>query len=172
MTNGPAITSVSLFARATVLPAAKAAHVLRSPALPTIAATTTSTAASVANCSSASGPAIQRVSAGSSDQSASAAAVASATASVRGRRRWACSSKSWQFVEAAKATAFRAPPEAAMISTVLRPMLPVDPSTATFVGRLVMERGKPWFARRSAGLGAVRRLPKKRNAGSGNLVDR
>ncbi len=59
-----------------------------------------------------------------------------------------------------------------MISTVLRPMLPVDPSTATFVGRLVMERGKPWFARRSAGLGAVRRLPKKRNAGSGNLVDR
>ena len=43
ITSGPAMTSVSLLARATVLPASSAAQVPASPALPTIAATTIST---------------------------------------------------------------------------------------------------------------------------------
>ena len=43
ITSGPATTSVSLLARATRLPAATAAQVLRNPALPTMAVTTKST---------------------------------------------------------------------------------------------------------------------------------
>ena len=52
----PAITNVSLFAKATFLPASTAAKVLGKPALPTIAATTTSTSVAVAISGKASGP--------------------------------------------------------------------------------------------------------------------
>ncbi len=47
MTSGPATTSVSLFARATVLPASRAAQVPSSPAAPTIAVRTRSVDGSV-----------------------------------------------------------------------------------------------------------------------------
>ena len=56
MTSGPAMTSVSLLAKATRLPASSAAQVLRSPALPTIAATTMSTSGTLATVRAASGP--------------------------------------------------------------------------------------------------------------------
>ena len=57
-TSGPATTMVSLFAKATRLPALIAAKVLSRPALPTIAATTTSTSSEVAASINASGPTV------------------------------------------------------------------------------------------------------------------
>ena len=46
MTSGPATTSVSLLASATILPASSAAHVPRSPTAPTIAESTRSVSGS------------------------------------------------------------------------------------------------------------------------------
>ncbi len=85
VTKGPATTMVSLFARATVLPASTAAQVPRRPALPTIAATTVSISGRLAIVSRASGPMTSSHASGSDDQSCWAAARASAATTQRGR---------------------------------------------------------------------------------------
>ena len=56
MTRGPATTSVSLLARATILPASRAAQVPCRPAAPTIALRTRSVSGSLAIRANPSGP--------------------------------------------------------------------------------------------------------------------
>ena len=61
------------------------------------------------------------------------AAWVSVTRILSGRQRRACASRMWVFEWADKATARSRPSEAAITSSVLRPMLPVEPNTAMFV---------------------------------------
>ena len=132
MTSGPAITSVSLLAKATVLPASTAAHVLRRPAAPTMAETTRSTSGDRTRSSSASGPMASRVPAGRSATARPAAAAASATTTQLGRQARACSTRACVLRLAASRNGTNRPCDAAITSNVLTPTLPVEPSTATF----------------------------------------
>ena len=77
VTSGPPTTSVSLLARATVLPASRAAQVPCSPAAPTTADTTTSTSAAAASRQAPSTPASSSVSRGKHDRSAARKAAGS-----------------------------------------------------------------------------------------------
>ena len=131
ITSGPAITSVSLLASATVLPASRADQVLRSPAAPTMAETTRSTSAACTRSSSASGPTASRVPGGRPDGSTAAAASGSTTTTHRGRQARACATRASTLRLAASRNGTKRPPEAAITSSVLLPMLPVEPSTAT-----------------------------------------
>ena len=86
--RGPAITSDSLLASSSRLPARAAASVERSPAAPTMAAITQSTSGRSASSSSAALPASTRVPSAAPSRSArsSAAACSSASAAYAGRK--------------------------------------------------------------------------------------
>ena len=106
-----------------------------------MAETTTSTWGSAAICCRASSPTKSLVGSPSRSQSCWAAACGSVAAIQAGRNVWACSSSSVRFRRAAKATARNVPPEAAITSRALRPMLPVEPRTAMLVTRSVIRPG-------------------------------
>ena len=133
VTSGPATTRLSLLAKATVLPASRAAQVPCRPALPTMADTTMSTSGSAHHAGNASGPTSNSVSWGRPDQSCRAAAAGSVATIQRGLTARACSSSSARLRWAVRATARSRPSEAAITSSVLRPMLPVEPRMATLV---------------------------------------
>ena len=81
-----------------------------------------------------SGPISSSVSCGRPDQSCRAAAVGSVATIQRGLTARACCSNSARLLWAVRATARRRPPEAAITSSVLRPMLPVEPRMADVGG--------------------------------------
>ena len=97
MTSGPATTSVSLLARATVLPASRAAQVPVSPAAPTMAVTTTSTSGAAASSQTASVAArAARSPAGRRTGRRRRTPSRSVRTATRGRNRRHCSASSSQ----------------------------------------------------------------------------
>ena len=119
-TSSPAMTSDSLLASATRLPARSAASVASSPAAPTSAFTTMSTSGWVAASSSTSGPGRER----------RRRSVAASPANA-GRHSATCASSRSPVAAAGE----RHDPEvlalAASTRSVLAPIEPVEPSTAT-----------------------------------------
>src|SRR6185312_15915321 len=130
MTSGPATTSVSLLARATVLPASTAAQVACSPAAPTTADTTTSTSASAANRTAPASPERSCVSRGNFDRSAAANAAASVMTAIGGRNSRHCFASASHLEFAARPTIFNRSGRCLATSSVLVPIDPVEPSTA------------------------------------------
>ena len=134
MTSGPATTSVSLLARADLFAGGHRRPGCRaSPALPTMAVTTTSTSGRVTARSMASGPRSTSMLAGS-DQVRRAAATHRWQRSRPAEIRELAVRASRDWHSADNPTAENRPWPAATTSSVLRPMLPVDPNTATRVG--------------------------------------
>ncbi len=137
ISSGPATTSDSLFASSTRLPERAAASVDGSPAAPTMAAMTASTSGPEAQSLSASGP--QRTSTGepATRKAASRRPAASGDCStaIRGRCRRHCSSRRSSLVAAASATTSKRSGWRPSTSSVLTPMLPVLPNTATRITR-------------------------------------
>jgi hypothetical protein len=106
MKSAPDITSASLLASSTSLPARAAASAAGRPAAPTIAAITASTSASAATRSSASAPALTCVgdpSCASADRRRAAASASASTAWL-GRNSRHCASSSVSLRPAASAT--------------------------------------------------------------------
>ena len=144
VTSGPPTTRLSLLAKATVLPASKAAQVPRRPALPTMAETTMSTSGVGGQPGDSLGPDEQF------DAGRQCRPILPA-----GRRRVGHHDLARAGQPGPAAAAGRCccgpkapppavvPPEAAITSSVLRPMLPVEPNTATLVTRSVTAMGSP-----------------------------
>ncbi len=129
----PVMTSASLFASSTRLPARTAANVGMRPAAPTIAAITVSTPGSATAAASASTPASTRVARplARNASRAFAAAAGSARITASGRNRRACSTMVSQLRQAPRAATRKRSGCRATTSSVLRPMLPVEPKIAT-----------------------------------------
>ena len=156
ITSGPAMTSVSLFASATRLPASSAAQVLCRPAAPTIAATTVSNFRPCDDFGEIlfADQAIRFLWAASTN-------LAGWPPRHRSRRfAWAetvcaCSNKISVRQRAARTVAVNFPCEAATTSKVLAPIEPVEPSTAILTDRALGIRRKK-FERLKQGKIAVR----------------
>src|SRR5262245_39526450 len=134
ITSSPATTSVSLLARATVLPASRAAHVHRIPAAPTTAETTTSTSGDWTRRATSSGRV--RNSTPGSNSPGSPSPSTSATHSGRNRAAWAKRSSRRDRADSPTTSNRSGRPE--ITSSVLVPIDPVEPRTTTR-GR----RGRP-----------------------------
>ena len=132
MTSGPATTRLSLLARATDLPASKAAQVPCRPALPTIAESTMSISGSPTARAIPSGPASNSTPSGKVDRSICPAFSRSVMMIQRGWNSAACSWSKSTLLWAERTRAHNSPPELAITSSAFRPMLPVEPRTATF----------------------------------------
>jgi len=131
--SGPAITSDSLLASSSRLPARAAASVERSPAAPTMAAMTQCTSGSSASSSSAPLPASTRVPSAAPSRCArsSAAARSSASAAYAGRQVRICCASFAALLLAAMAMRRKRCGWRARTSSVLSPTEPVEPRTAT-----------------------------------------
>ena len=131
VTSFPPITRDSLFARARVRPAPRAARVGSSPAAPVMAFTTTSQSR-VANSVAASGPVSRRGTStprAASSRSRSAVFSCLARATHAGRNLATCpASRSMLPPEAASATTSKRSRREAITSSVWVPMDPVEPS--------------------------------------------
>ena len=132
MKSAPDMTSASLLARSTSLPARAAASVAGSPAAPTIAAMTTSTASSATMRSSASLPWCTSVASPCARTAAASrsAAAASQSTACAGRKATHCSSSTRSFLPAASAVTRKRSRWRATTSSVFFPIEPVDPKTA------------------------------------------
>src|SRR5712691_4352738 len=133
----PAITSTSLFASATALPALRAASVGFRPAAPTVATTTRSTS----GCDAMSSISAQRAGIRSRTYSSSRLAQTN-----RGRNSCVCSSSSVTLPPAASATTLNRSGSERTASSVWRPMEPVEPRMASRVA-FIDRRGEwrsPW----------------------------
>ena len=139
MKIGPAMTRASLLARRSFLPASAAARVGASPAAPTIAAITTSTSGRVAADTSPASPASTSVatSAPARRRLSASAPCASASTAMRGRLVAQSSKRSSLCLFAVSANARNRSGCRPITSSVLRPIEPVAPSTATFAGLFI-----------------------------------
>ncbi len=127
MTSGPPITSDSLFASASRFPTFNASNVGSRPAAPTSALTTISTSGCVAAASTASQPAAKRV---PGDGTARENSPSARTANS-GRCSRTCSSSASALRWAVSATTRKRSGNALMTSSVVLPIDPVEPRTAT-----------------------------------------
>ncbi len=134
MTSGPATTSVSLLARATILPASRAAQVPRRPTAPTIALKTRSVSGSCTILMMPSRPARTSTPVPRSSLAASGASSGRATATKRGRcwTAWTAISlhRAWELRPHALS---RAPASCSTTLMALRPIEPVEPRITTRV---------------------------------------
>src|SRR5690606_8972029 len=127
-TSGPPATRDSLLASASRLPARRAASVACRPAAPTTALITTSTAGCVAASSSASSPLIHRVPGTSASGPGDPPFTRTATS---GRYRRTCAANSVARLCAARATSRNRSGCRDSTASALRPIDPVEPSSAT-----------------------------------------
>ena len=132
MTTAPAITSVSLFAIASVAPHSMPASVGSSPAAPTTPLSSTSGRLRWTSSVIAPAPASTPTPSGSAARSGSAA-CSSAIATSSGITARACSASNSQFPPAANAHADNSGC-AEITSSVCRPILPVEPRIVIRLG--------------------------------------
>jgi len=136
MTSAPAITSVSLLANATSLPASTAVTVGTSPAAPTMAESTRSFSGRAAISLYPSGPDRIFNSRGSPGSLPSRRAHSSSkTATIRGRNLAICSRSRTTFLPAARAVTRKRSRLQSMTASACVPIEPVEPKMAIFFMR-------------------------------------
>ena len=154
--SSPAMTSASLLARASRLPARTAAHAERSPSAPTRPPTATSASGWAATSSSPASPQTTRVPApGGRRRERRDTSSGLATETTLGRCRAACSASLSMDRPAARATTRNRSGNASATRRAEHPMDPVDPSTA----RPFMAKQKCYIA---AGMGEWPRSASRR----------
>src|SRR5207245_60630 len=167
MNGGPAMTSASLFARSTRLPAAAAASVAGRPAAPTIAAMTAWQSSCVTTAPSAPAPNRSSVPVSENLLCKSRSSPTPDSTAYRGRwLRHSASSGSAAACAVSARTWYRSGWRATT-SSVLAPMEPVAPRTVRFTGSMTGHQGQERRRERQGGSCAVNTVQNAPMSGQG-----